>query len=71
MSIMMVRVDGHFINVADISTVAPLTYTKESEPSGSKVTFMSKATYLTFPDLTPDQFMEELVSASVTLRLPD
>lgn len=71
MSTLMVHVDGHYINVADISTVAPLTYNKESEPSGSKVTFMSKATYLTFPTLTPEQFMDVIVSGTAKLALPD
>jgi hypothetical protein len=72
-SLYFANVGGYAINVGDISTVAPHTdYVPgfSDGTKGSKITFMSKATSIFIPNLTPEQFMDQLAGA-VNLALPD
>jgi hypothetical protein len=73
-SLLLAVVEGYLINVGDISTAAPHTVHTPGFPDstkGSKITFMSKATSIFIPDLTPEQFMDRLVASAVKLDLPD
>lgn len=71
--LILTNVEGHIINVGDISTVSPSSSYVSSpgnlatETKGVKITFMSKATSIFIPGLTAEEFMEKLVTKSVRL----
>lgn len=72
--LIIAHIAGYVINVGDISTVAPSTdYIPgvAEGTKGSKVTFMSKATSIFIPDMTPEQFMDALVIDSIRLDPPN
>lgn len=76
MSICLAKIDGHILNVGDISTVAPARWDQtapraDNEQEGVRVTFRSKGTSLYFPGLTADGFMDKLVASTIQIALPD
>lgn len=74
-SLYFANVEGHAVNVGDISVVSParkdtMSPTDTSPADGVRITFRSKGNSIYIPDLTPEQFMDRLASA-VNMSLPD